>query len=66
MFNDGSTGGLQSLQDTHVYPIAITVILAATALALSMDRSWIGIAGIVVLSLLSLGYGAIQSPDETE
>jgi len=64
MSDTSSTAVLQSVQDTHVVPVVLTILLIATAFALAMRQTYLGIAGVVLLSLLSLAYGATQSSED--
>lgn len=64
MVSERSTAVLNTLPETYVYPVLITVLLFGTAAALAMDRTIVGVVGVVALSVVSLTYGAMQRPED--
>jgi len=64
MVPERPTAVLEGIPHEQVYPVAILVLLVGSSVALSMGREIIGVVGVILLSLLSLAYGAMQSPEE--
>ncbi|MFB6164771.1 MAG: hypothetical protein ABEJ31_06385 [Haloarculaceae archaeon] len=60
MFRDRSEAVFAAVPAAYLYPLVLVVLLVGTALALAWDRPLVGVAGVVVLSVLSLAYGAGQ------
>jgi len=64
MLSERSTAVLKSLPDTNVYPVVMVFLLLGTTLALTMGRNWFGVTGFLLLALMSLAYGAVQTGEE--
>jgi len=64
MLRDRSAAALDALPEAYVYPVVIVCLTAGTAAALATNRDWIGVAGVVALSVVSLAYGAVQRPED--
>jgi hypothetical protein len=64
MLPERSTAVLKGIPQERIYPVVVLVLLVGTAVALAFDQNWLGIAGVMLLSLLSLAWGAIRTPEE--
>jgi len=64
MLRERSVAVLETLPETYVYPTIVVGLLLGTAVAFATDRHWLGVAGVLALSVVSLSYGAIQRPEE--
>jgi len=64
MMRERSTAVLKSLPGTHAYPVLMLCLLVGTAIALSMRQNRVGVAGLILLALMSLTYGAVRTPEE--
>lgn len=64
MFSKRSTTIVKQIPDYYLYIMFICGLLLVTSVALAMDRHWVGILGLLSLSVASLCYGAIQTPED--
>lgn len=64
MVPERSTAVLEGIPQERMYPVVVLVLLVSTAVALAYDQVWMGIAGVFLLSLLSLAWGAVRTPEE--
>jgi hypothetical protein len=64
MLPERSTAVLKGIPQERIYPVVVLVLLVGTAVALAFDQNWLGLAGVMLLSLLSLAWGAIRTPEE--
>lgn len=64
MMRERSAAILKSLPETHVYPVLMLCLLLGTSVALSVGLNWVGIVGVVLLAIMSLAYGAVQTADD--
>lgn len=64
MVPERSTAGLTGIPQERIYPVVVLVLLLGSAVALAFDQNWLGIAGVMLLSLLSLAWGAVRTPEE--
>lgn len=64
MLSDPSVELLKSLPDTPLYLLAMVVLLIVTTVALTIGEDWIGLTSFLLLAVMALGYGAVQTPDD--
>ena len=64
MSDNRSTAVLKSLPETYVYQAVMLLLLIGTSFALSMGIHRVGLAGFVLLALMSLAYGAVQMAED--
>jgi len=64
MVTDRSVAVLRTLPESPVYPVLMVFLLIGTAVALSVDRNLIGVTGFLLLALMALGYGAVQTSED--
>lgn len=64
MVSERSSTVLRSLPDSHLYPAIMLVLLLVTALSLSIGMDWLGLVGFLILAVMSLFYGAVQTADD--
>ena len=64
MMSERSSAALKALPETHVYLVVMVFLLIGTAVALSVDRNLIGVTGFLLLALMALGYGAVQTSED--
>lgn len=64
MPDERSVAALSSLPETPLYTVVMAVLLLGTAVALSLRANWIGLVGLLVLSVMSLFYGAVVTADD--
>jgi 1,4-dihydroxy-2-naphthoate octaprenyltransferase len=64
MMSERSAAVLKSLSGTHVYPAAMVFVLLGTSAALTMGQHWLGLTGLLLLAVMSLTYGAVQTADD--
>lgn len=64
MMSERSSAVLKSLPGTHAYPVLMVFLLVGTAVALTVDRNWLGVTGFLLLALMSLAYGAVQTTED--
>ncbi len=63
MVSDRSVAVLRTLPEP-VYVGLMIFLLIGTAVALSVDRNLIGVTGFLLLALMALGYGAVQTSED--
>lgn len=66
MFSERSRDVLAALPESTAYPIALLCLLLGSSAAFATNHDLLGAAGVVVLCLLSLVYGALQMPEQME
>lgn len=64
MIRKRSLAYLRSVPDDYVYPVVLVCLLVGSAVALAMGQMLVGIAGVLALSIISLAYGALQTPED--
>lgn len=64
MVPERSTAVLKGIPQERIYPVVVLVLLLGTAVALTLNQNWLGVAGVLLLSLLSLAWGAVRTPEE--
>jgi hypothetical protein len=64
MIRDRPTAAFVTLTDSVLYPIVLLLVMAATAGAFVSGWTYVGVAGVFTLSLLSLSYGAVRTVDD--
>lgn len=62
--SERSSAVLKAFPDTHLYLVLMVFLLVGTAFALSTGRNLIGVTGFLLLALMSLAYGAVQTADD--
>lgn len=64
MIRERSLAFLQSVPEAYVYPVVLLGLLLGTAAALASGEALLGIGGLLALAIVSLTFGALQTPEE--
>ena len=66
MSSERSRAVLESLPESYAYPVALFCLLLAASLAFATNHDILGTAGVLLLSVLALVYGALQMPEQMD
>jgi CHASE2 domain-containing sensor protein len=66
MFSERSWAVLEALPESAAYPVALGCLLLGSSFAFATNHDVLGAAGVLLLCVLSLAYGALQMPEHLE
>ncbi|WP_336003518.1 hypothetical protein [Halorientalis halophila] len=66
MFDERSSAAPETRPESYAYPVALVGLFLGASLSFATGHVWIGTVGVVLLSVLSLVYGALQFPDRLD
>jgi hypothetical protein len=66
MMRERSEAVLEMIPERYAFPVAMISLLIGSSFALATDQNLLGVLGVLALAVVSISYGALQTPEDLQ